>query len=153
MTLPTSNTPSQREILTSPVSVSTRTPQNCAPRAAFNQRWSRRYLDGNLACPASLPRRVPEPTVASMDGSPAAAKVVAWLSPTVLVRRASVRSFCFSSSQERRECHRHVGRVGGDASRSSDGASRGSGTFSTRLRMASLRGRHAPNPRRRQSRT
>jgi hypothetical protein len=87
MTLPTSNMPSQREILASPVSVSTRTSQSCAPRAAFDQRWSRRYLDRNLAYPASLPSRVPEPTAASMDGSPAAANVVAWLSPIVLVRR------------------------------------------------------------------
>jgi hypothetical protein len=36
---------------------------------------------------------VPEPTVASIDGSPAAANIVAWLSPTVRVRRACVRGF------------------------------------------------------------
>jgi hypothetical protein len=88
MTLPTSNTPSHREIRTSPVSVSTRTSQNCAPRAAFDQRPSRRNLDITRAGRASLPRRPSEPTVASTAGSPAAANVSAGLRLTVWVRRA-----------------------------------------------------------------
>jgi hypothetical protein len=54
-------------IRTSPVSVSTRTSQNCAPRAAFDQRPSRRNLDITRAGRASLPRRPSEPTEGVRD--------------------------------------------------------------------------------------
>ena len=102
ITRPTSNTPSQRETRTSPVSASTRTSQKCAPRAAFDQRWSLRNRRRNSTWPASLPTPGVGPD-GGLDGRPARPRPTSsrGFRPTAL-RAAGERAQLAASAPRRR---------------------------------------------------
>lgn len=74
ITVPTSNTPSQREIRTSMVSGSTRTSQNCAPVAARTHRRRSRTI--RAAKPS-----MPDLCAASTWSRPAAVRISAYVWP------------------------------------------------------------------------
>ena len=78
ITVPTSNTDTQRDTRTSPVSSSTSTSQKCAPVAARTQRLRSFTMPPmNRTMPAARPSRVSEPTRASSAGRAARVRIAA----------------------------------------------------------------------------